>query len=323
MKRTAVFLDRDNTIIEDSGYIDDPDKVRLLPGAAEAIRGLHEQGHMVIVASNQSGVARGLFSEATLSLVHQRLESLLAEQNATIDAAYYCPFLPGSEAVVEAYRKDSDLRKPNPGMLVRAAKEHDLDLRRSWMIGDSRRDMEAGHRAGCRTILVGDGGDANGKGRSVATFRVGNISEAAAVVARGGKTPPVARAEGADGPMARGSRRPDNAVLPAAAEEPQPSSQAAIRGDRGSLQDREDDRAVRLLTEIRDRLDRAQRRSRQDDFSVLRLFGALLQMLAIVAAIWGGVVLLDDQSGIASARLLLACFLQLAALTAFAIDRFR
>ena len=156
MKRTAVFLDRDNTIIEDPGYIDDPDKVRLLPGAAEAIRGLREQGHMVIVASNQSGVARGLFSEATLSLVHQRLESLLAEENATIDAAYYCPFLPGSEAVVEAYRKDSDLRKPNPGMLVRAAKEHDLDLRRSWMIGDSSRDMEAGHRAGCRTILVGD-----------------------------------------------------------------------------------------------------------------------------------------------------------------------
>lgn len=154
MKSTAVFLDRDDTIIENSEYIGDPARVRLLPGAAEAIRRFAAAGHLVVIVSNQSGVARGLFTEADLSRVHARVEELLHAAGARVDAAYYCPFLDGPEAGVARYRRPSDLRKPAPGMLLQAARELNVDLSRSWMIGDSQSDVEAGRRAGCRTVLI-------------------------------------------------------------------------------------------------------------------------------------------------------------------------
>jgi D-glycero-D-manno-heptose 1,7-bisphosphate phosphatase len=158
MKRPAVFLDRDGTIIEDTGYIDSPERVRLLPGAASALRELREAGYRVVVVSNQSGVARGHFDEATLLKVHQRMEELLNQEGVQLDATYYCPFLEGPAATVSEYRQESDLRKPEPGMLLRACDELDIDLARSWMIGDSPRDVEAGRRAGCRTILLSANG---------------------------------------------------------------------------------------------------------------------------------------------------------------------
>ncbi|HEY3243386.1 MAG TPA: HAD family hydrolase [Phycisphaerae bacterium] len=150
----AVFLDRDNTLVEDPGFIDHPDKVRLMPGAAAAIRRLNEAGYHVVVVTNQSGIARGLFSEARLCEIHAHLRSVLAADGARLDAIYYCPYLDSEEAVVEAYCRASELRKPAPGMLLKAAQELDLDLDRSWMIGDGARDIEAGRRAGCRTILL-------------------------------------------------------------------------------------------------------------------------------------------------------------------------
>ena len=118
MTSTAVFLDRDGTVVEDPGYIGDPDQVQLIPGAAEAINRFSKAGHRVVIVSNQSGVARGMFTEEDLSRVHARLVALLEADGAMLDGAYYCPYLDGPEAKVEAYRGDSDLRKPKPGMLL-------------------------------------------------------------------------------------------------------------------------------------------------------------------------------------------------------------
>ncbi len=309
MKRTAIFLDRDGTIIEDAGYVGDPGQVRLIPDAADAIRRFHRAGYMVVVVSNQSGVARGYFDEAAMNQVDARMKSLLAERGTRLDRAYYCPYLDGPEATVEAYRRDSDLRKPRPGMLLLAAKELEIDLSRSWMIGDSPADVQAGINAGCRTILLRHNGaaptavdpSAGRKPGDVAfTHRVDTMTEAAELVERAMKQDhePI-QLEGAGG-------RGESATAVSAVEN-RPS----------------DDALLHALEKIHDQLDRAQRKERQHDFSILRLFGALLQMLAIVAALWGVVALMDDQSPPASARLTLACFFQLAALTAFAIDRFR
>lgn len=155
--QAAVFLDRDHTLIEDPGYLNDPSAVRLLPGAAEAVQLLRAAGYRIVIATNQSGLARGRITEAQLEAVHQRLRELLQAHSTDVDAIYHCPYLPGEEAVVEQFRRDSELRKPRPGMLHLAAREMGLDLTRSWMVGDSARDVEAGRAAGCRTILIAGG----------------------------------------------------------------------------------------------------------------------------------------------------------------------
>jgi D-glycero-D-manno-heptose 1,7-bisphosphate phosphatase len=152
MSNTAVFFDRDGTLINDPGYLNHPDQVQLLEGAAEALRELHSLGYRTVVVSNQSGVARGIVTEEMLEKIHERLRELLAAKGATLDKIYYCPDHP--DGVIEQYRKDSDWRKPKPGMLLAAAREMDIDLAKSWMIGDADRDIEAGRSAGCRTILV-------------------------------------------------------------------------------------------------------------------------------------------------------------------------
>ncbi|MBX3394730.1 MAG: HAD-IIIA family hydrolase [Phycisphaerae bacterium] len=156
-KRPAVFVDRDNTLIHDPGYLRHAEHVRLLPGVGEAVARLRSAGFPVVVVTNQSGVARGYLTEAELATVHQRMQELLQESGSGVDAIYYCPFLTGPDAVVEAYRKESDLRKPKPGMMLQAAEDMNLDLAASWMIGDSDRDVLAGMAVGCRTILIGNG----------------------------------------------------------------------------------------------------------------------------------------------------------------------
>lgn len=148
----AVFLDRDDTILADPGYLADPGAVELLPGAGEALASLRRAGYKLVVVTNQSGIARGLLDEATLAAVNDELRRRLAEHSVRLDGIYYCPYHP--EGTVEGYVRDSDLRKPRPGMLRRAAEELDLDLAASWMVGDSVRDVEAGRRAGCRTVLL-------------------------------------------------------------------------------------------------------------------------------------------------------------------------
>lgn len=152
MANKAIFFDRDETLIEDPGYINHPDQVKLLDGVAEALIELRAMGYMLIVATNQSAVARGIVTEEVLEEIHDRLKHLLAEKGAYLDRIYYCPYHP--EAVIPKYRKEWYWRKPNPGMLLAAADELDIDLGQSWMIGNQSHDIEAGQRANCKTILI-------------------------------------------------------------------------------------------------------------------------------------------------------------------------
>jgi len=153
MKR-AVFFDRDGTLIDEVGYLRTPGQVRLKPGAAEMIRRIKQAGLLVVVVSNQSGVARGLFTASDVDRANERMRELLAKEGARIDAFYYCPHLP--TGTVPAYAKECDCRKPKPGLLHQAAQDFDIDLTESFMVGDAPRDVEAGRSAHCRTIFVGD-----------------------------------------------------------------------------------------------------------------------------------------------------------------------
>lgn len=148
----AVFLDRDGTIIEDTGYIGECNKIKFLPMVSEAIKLLNENGFKVIITTNQSGVARGYFTEETVIEINKYIQESLAKQGAFIDMVYYCPH--HVEGIVKEYRRECYWRKPNPGMIEEAAREHNIDLKNSFTIGDKISDTEAGHRAGCKTILL-------------------------------------------------------------------------------------------------------------------------------------------------------------------------
>jgi D-glycero-D-manno-heptose 1,7-bisphosphate phosphatase len=152
MSEKAVFLDRDNTLIEDPGYINSPSQIKLLPGAVEALAELKKMGYKLVIVTNQSAVARGIVTVEVLDQIHQKLTQLFAQKGVYIDQIYYCPFHP--DGVIPEYRKESELRKPNPGMLLIAAEEMKIDLSMSWMIGDSYRDVSAGKAAGCMTIMI-------------------------------------------------------------------------------------------------------------------------------------------------------------------------
>lgn len=148
----AVFLDRDGTIIKDPGYLWRIDEVEFLPGAAEAIRKLNEGGYKAVVVTNQAGVARGYFTEQDVKEVNEFIRESLAENGAVLDRFYYCPH--HVDGIIEEYRKDCGNRKPNPGMIRQAARDMDIELSGSWTIGDNESDIEAGRRAGCRTVLL-------------------------------------------------------------------------------------------------------------------------------------------------------------------------
>ncbi len=152
MSEKAIFLDRDDTLIEDPGYINNPEQVKLLDGVPEALIQLKALGYKLIVVTNQSAVAHGIVTEKVLGEIHERLKQLLAEKNTSLDRIYYCPYHP--EGVVPKYCKESNSRKPSPGMLLKAADEMDIDLGQSWCVGNSSRDIEAGLQAGCKTILI-------------------------------------------------------------------------------------------------------------------------------------------------------------------------
>lgn len=155
--RKAVFLDRDGTIIEDVGYLSDICQINILPGAAEAIKLLNDNGYKVIIVTNQAGIARGYFTESRAKEINERLMQLLVGQGSVIERAYYCPH--HIDGIIAKYKKECNCRKPNPGMIEQAVKELDIDISSSFMIGDKGSDIEAGRRAGCRTIVVGGGTD--------------------------------------------------------------------------------------------------------------------------------------------------------------------
>lgn len=155
--KRAVFLDKDGTLIEDIPYNVEPARIRFLPGAAAGLRALHAAGFLLIIISNQSGVARGYFPEAALAPVEERLRALLAAVGVPLAGFYYCPHHP--DGIVPEYAVTCLCRKPSHGLLIRASREHAIDRRASWFVGDILDDIEAGHRAGCRTVLIDNGGE--------------------------------------------------------------------------------------------------------------------------------------------------------------------
>lgn len=150
--RRAVFLDRDGTVAEEVGYVNHVARVRLLPGSARAVRRIREAGFLAVVATNQSGVAREYFEESLVRMANARLQELLAGEGALLDAIYYCPHHPREGQ--PPYRLDCDCRKPLPGMLRQAAREHGIDLNRSYMVGDGIVDVAAARAAGATPVLV-------------------------------------------------------------------------------------------------------------------------------------------------------------------------
>lgn len=157
----AVFLDKDGTLIDDVPYNVDPARIRLAPGAAEGLPRLHAAGYRLIVISNQSGIARGYFPEEALQAVHDRLLQLVGELGVPLDGFFYCPHHP--EGTVPAYAVACDCRKPEPGLIRLAAREQEIVLEESWFIGDILDDIEAGRRAGCRTVLIDNGNETEWK----------------------------------------------------------------------------------------------------------------------------------------------------------------
>lgn len=153
MKR-AVFIDRDGTINVEKEYLYLSDEFEFIPGAAKAIRLLNEAGFLVVVVTNQSGVARGYYTEEDVHLLHRHISTLLELDGSRVDAWYYCPHHPEGRG---SYALPCRCRKPQPGMLREAALRFDIDLEASIMIGDKLVDVEAGRAAGCRPILVRTG----------------------------------------------------------------------------------------------------------------------------------------------------------------------
>lgn len=165
MSRRAVFMDRDGTVSDEVGYINHIDRYRMLPRSAEAIRRINEAGFLAFVITNQSGVARGLFEESLIHEVHSTLTRWLGDAGAHLDGIYYCPHHPREGS--PPWRQECDCRKPKPGLLVRAAREHDVDLSASYMVGDTVLDIEAARNAGATGVLV-----LTGYGKGDLTYRM-------------------------------------------------------------------------------------------------------------------------------------------------------
>jgi len=147
MTKRAVFLDRDGTMAKDVHYCRRPEDFRLFPNTAKAIKLLSEHGFKVIVITNQSGIARGYFTEEALAQIHEKMKAELAKEGAWIDGIYYCPHHPDDNC---------NCRKPKPKLVLQAAKEHDIDLKHSFVVGDLSLDIDLGKAVGCKTILLLD-----------------------------------------------------------------------------------------------------------------------------------------------------------------------
>jgi len=279
MSDKAIFLDRDDTLIEDLGYINHPDQVKLLDGVAEAIIELKAMGYKLIVVSNQSGVAHGIVSEEVLGQIHARLRQLLAESGARLDGIYYCPYHP--DGVVPKYRKDSDWRKPNPGMLLAAADEMDIELSRSWVIGNSGRDIEAGLRAGCKTVLLNQSPHQKlpEPGQPNPDYKAVNMREAVNIIKKyhrsSHKHP--AKAQSAPKPQTK------SALQDAESRQPRESgtvlNEEKISGDR----------TEQLLNSILRQLKSMHRDDIFGEFSIMRLMAGIVQIIVLfclLISIW-------------------------------------
>ena len=154
--RPAIFLDRDGTINEEVNLLNKPEQLKLIEGVAEAIRLINKSDYLAIIVTNQPVIARNLCSIEELEYIHASLETLLGKEHAYVNAIYYCPHHPDKGYPEERpeYKIECACRKPKPGMLLRAAKDWNIDLSKSYMIGDSDRDLNVGHNAGCKDSIV-------------------------------------------------------------------------------------------------------------------------------------------------------------------------
>ena len=315
MSYKAIFLDRDDTLIEDPGYINNPKQVALLDGVPEALIALRDMGYKLIVATNQSGVARGIVTEKVLAEIHERLSRLLGERGIRLDKIYYCPYHP--EGVIEKYRKESDLRKPNPGMLLLAAKEMDIDLDTSWTIGNSSRDVEAGARAGCKTILLADPTHqtTSKSGQTRPDHNAVNIKEAVNIIKQ----------------YHRSSRAAKNISEPESEQQPVEEIQEqnpppeetshAVEAEQVETVDKPRG-AEQLLTIILEQMKVTQRDDMFDEFSVMRLLAGIVQVAAIFCLIISGFILWSPTPKPDSALIALgfAAVLQMMALTFYTMQ---
>ncbi|MCJ7543168.1 MAG: HAD family hydrolase [Phycisphaerae bacterium] len=309
MANRAVFLDRDHTLIEDPGYLSDPRAVRLLPGVELAMKSLTAAGFKTVLVTNQSGIARGLITEEALARVHAELGRQLAEKGAHLDAIYYCPYHP--EGTVEGYAIDSELRKPRPGMLLKAAEDMDIDLRASWMVGDDAPDVEAGQRAGCRTIRLPPGASPPpgevAQEDVQADFTARNMVEAARIIlresARGAPPPAAAPAETpaapADQEPAATGARPGKVPARAAARPPV----APVAMQQVCL---EILRYVKHLAQAKD-----------EDFNIAKVLAGIVQVLALLGLLLAMWRMATDQLAQAALWAQIAAVLQIMALTFF------
>lgn len=178
----AVFLDKDGTLIEDVAFNIDPGRIKLYPDVPQALKLLSDNGFKLVLVSNQPGVAHGYFKERELLTVSEEIQRRIKEYEVVLHGFYYCPHHP--EGKVDGYAIDCICRKPKPGMLLKAAKEMNIDLSCSWMIGDILNDVEAGNRAGCKTILIDNGNETEwipGEHRTPA-YAVKRVYDAAKVI---------------------------------------------------------------------------------------------------------------------------------------------
>jgi D-glycero-D-manno-heptose 1,7-bisphosphate phosphatase len=186
MLSKAVFLDKDGTLVEDVPYNINPDRIHLMEGALEGLSLLQKEGYRLIVVTNQSGIARGYFQEQDLEQVEMRLKQLLQPAGIHLDGFYHCPHHP--DGSVERYAVNCICRKPWPGMLNKATLELGLDMTVSWLVGDILNDIEAGNRAGCRTVLLDNAHETEWELTPVRepTFAAKNLYEAACTILREG-----------------------------------------------------------------------------------------------------------------------------------------
>jgi D-glycero-D-manno-heptose 1,7-bisphosphate phosphatase len=330
MAGKAVFLDRDNTVMEDPGYIGDPKVVKLLPGVELALKSLSQCGYKLVVVTNQSGIARGLLTEQTLDKIHAELRRQLSQRGAHLDAIYYCPFHP--EGTIEEYAKESDLRKPQPGMLQLAAKELDIDLSQSWMVGDSARDIEAGQRAGCKTIRVRSRADHHAtpgleNDEDVqADYTVRNLVDAARVILRAPRQAPAPAAGRAATPSAQvGQGAAPSAKPPmpplvsgqplAAAPEAAEAPGAAGAGPAQPADEELDQHQIRA--EILRHVRQIARQEQTEEFSFVKLSAGIAQVFALMGLGMVVVKMLGDNNQEASLWAQVTIILQLMSLTLF------
>jgi D,D-heptose 1,7-bisphosphate phosphatase len=285
MSEKAIFLDRDNTIIHDPGYISDPGQVKLCPHTGPALVELKSMGYKLVIVTNQSGIARGYFSEDTLTRIHERLKKLIILQGTTIDAIYYCPYL--ADGAIPKYRVESDMRKPKPGMILKAADDLNINLKQSWMIGDSQKDVDAGINAGCRTILIDspDRQRSQNPDASKPDFFAVNLKEAANIIKQNKLNPKPAAAkittpptpiDQITQPQPVEPQTPPKTLFPEL-EKKQPQKSGKNKNEKITPKNN----VEALLNSILDQLKTQHRRKNYTEFSILTFLAGILQVAVV------------------------------------------